>query len=184
MGVLSTGRERWAFGPALAAVAAVLLLGACRQPQPLVLTQRDSTHTERVITYRDTVVRIPADAATLRLGTEAQDMARLVDELRGEVRIIRGTNQAALRLSADRDSLTVVALCDELQVKFDSVLVENRTLQYVQQATTAFLAARPEQNAPMPAWAKGVALAGASVAGLLLVAALLPALKHILNGKA
>lgn len=162
----------------------VVALASCHAPAPVVITQRDSTHTERVMTYRDTTVVVPGDQAVLKVGSEVSDIRRLVEGLRGEVRTIRGANQASLRMSATHDTLTVMALCDALQLKFDSVLVENRTLQSTVRSQAHFLAAQPEQTKPMPAWAKGTALAAGSVAGALFLIALLPTLKQLFHGKA
>lgn len=168
---------------------AVLALGvaaamvSCRAPQPVVITQRDSTHTERVTTYRDTVVTVPADLAVLKVGTD--DLGRLLEQLRGEMRTIRGANQAVLRLQAVNDTLTVTALCNELQVRLDSALVQNDVLKYTVKTLSAFVATQPDKQAPMPGWAKGTALVAGGIASVLLLTALLPMLKQLFShGKA
>lgn len=169
----------------LLAFAIVVVLASCRAPQPVVITQRDSTHTERVVTYRDTVIKVPGDRATLKVGTEVNDLHRLLDQLRGEVRTIRGANQAVLELRATNDTLTVTALCNELQMRLDSALVQNTVLRTSVRTLAAFVAAQPEKQAPMPAWAKGTAMVAGSVATILLLIAVLPTLKQLLShGKA
>ncbi|MBS1945760.1 MAG: hypothetical protein JST98_11315, partial [Bacteroidetes bacterium] len=67
--MLTKGEKRVMLGMlALLALALVLLLAGCKAPAPVVITQRDSTHTERVTTYRDTVIKVPGDRAVLKVG--------------------------------------------------------------------------------------------------------------------
>lgn len=184
--MLTKGEKRVMLGMlALLALALVLLLAGCKAPAPVVITQRDSTHTERVTTYRDTVIKVPGDRAVLKVGAETDDLRRLLDQLRGEVRTIRGANQAVLELRATNDTLTVTALCNELQVRLDSALVQNDVLKYTVRTMAAYVATQPEKQAPMPAWAKGTAMVAASIAAVLLLIALLPTLKQLFShGKA
>lgn len=168
----------------IAVLIGVIMFSGCRAPQPVVITQRDSTHVEHYTTYRDTTVIVPGDEAVLKVGSDVTTLTRLMNELRGEVRTIRGANQAALVISATSDTLTVMALCDELQLKLDSVLVENATLTSIVKSTTRFIATQPEQQKPMPSWAKGAALVIGSICLLLLLIILLPALKQLFHGKA
>ena len=170
---------------AILALGVAAAMVSCRAPQPVVITQRDSTHTERVVTYRDTVITVPGDRAVLQVGTETAALRRLLDQLHGEVRTIRGANQAVLELRATNDTLTVTALCNELQMRLDSALVQNNVLRTDVRTLAAFVAAQPEKQAPMPAWAKGTALVAGCVAAVLLLTALLPMLKQLFShGKA
>lgn len=153
----------------------VLLCSGCHAPQPVVITQRDSTHTERITTYRDTTIVVPGDEAVLRVGSDVLDIKHLVDQLRGEVRTIRGANQASLVISASNDTLTVMALCDAIQLRLDSVIQENSTLRSTVRTQASFLSTQPERQAPMPSWAKGVALAAGSIGLVLLLIILLHA---------
>lgn len=166
---------------ALLAVGIVLTLVSCRTPAPVVIAQRDSTHTERVVTYRDTVVTVPGDTAALRLG--AEELGRLLVDLRGQVRILRGQHRAALELRNVRDTLVITALCDELQVKLDSALVHERELTRRLQTVTAVT--QPEQERMLPAWARGVVGVASAIGLLALFILVLPTIKQLFShGKA
>lgn len=159
-----------AFVCIIVALLFIAVLMGCRVPVPTVITVHDSTtvHVDR----RDTVITIPGDAARLDLSADLAALKRVIDELRKRPITTKGERNAQLTLSLHNDSVRIVATCDTLEWKLNDAITtierRNERIQVLESRVQD-----QDRERPMPSWAKGIALAGTTIALLAIVVLLL-----------
>lgn len=145
--------------------ATIFALGSCRPHATIVSTHTtDSTSTESTITFRDTTVVVPSDAAALEIGADLESIQHLLEELKARPLTVRGERNASLVLRNNEGRLHIESRCDSVAMVLDSVIRLVKTRTYELHQVQEQLAVRDrEDRFRVPGWAWGIALATISV---------------------
>ena len=154
---------------------AVLLLSGCTSVLES-LRSKETVHTERTITVRDTTVYTRADSATLKMIADVRALRQLIEDLKAEgPRTVRGSSHASLVMQVVGDTLQLEARCDSMAHVLEGALrtIQERTEQVTELERT-LSDTKAERKATIPGWMQGliwiiVALCTLALLGLFLI---------------
>lgn len=132
---------------------------------------REHTHSERVVTVRDTVVYTPVDSATMKIVADVRALRDLIESLKRDgARSVRGTHNANLVMQVVNDTLHLEARCDSLAHVLEGALrtIEERTTQNTE-LTRTIQDVRADRKGGIPGWMQGTIWIVITVCALLLL---------------